>query len=287
MTAQAAPTTPPPTETAPPAAPATAPVARRKRFARWRPRTALAVVIVGLVVSQLVALALALAAGGEDGLDWVAAAGLVAADAVLLGIVLVFARRGAEKLGPATFGLRRTAFWPAVGWMLLAYFAVTVFNVFWILVVGIGGASAEEGGGGASPSVAAVVLVVLGVTIAAPIVEEIVFRGYLFPALARWRGPWIGALGGAAVFGAAHCLVYPPQLLPMMAVFGFAACMLFWFTGSLLPGIALHAMNNALVTGGELGWSWEVPLLMLGCMTLALLLLAPFARDRAPQTINP
>jgi hypothetical protein len=42
-------------------------------------------------------------------------------------------------------------------------------------------------------------------------------------------------------------------------------------------------MNNALVTGLELGWTWGVPLLMLGCMALALLVLAPFARERAPQ----
>jgi membrane protease YdiL (CAAX protease family) len=240
------------------------------------------VVILGLIGSQLVALALALAAGGEDGLDWVAAAGLVAADAFLVGVVIVFARRGAEKLGAATFGIRRTAFWPAVGWMVLAYFAISVFNVFWLTLVGTGSEPSERTGGG-SASIAAVVLVVIGVAIAAPIVEEIVFRGYLFPALARWRGPWIGALLGAAVFGAAHCLVYPPQLLPLMAAFGFVACMLFWFTGSLLPSIALHAMNNALVTGLELGWSWAVPLLMLGCMALSLLVLAPFARERAPQ----
>jgi membrane protease YdiL (CAAX protease family) len=256
--------------------------APRRRFARWRPRTALAVVIVGLVVSQLVALGLAAVAGGDGGLDWVAASGVLLADAVLLAIVLVYARRGAERLGPATFGLRRTAFWPAVGWMLLAYFVVSIFNAIWLLVVGTGGASRGDAAGG-SPSLAAAVLVVLGVTVAAPVVEEIVFRGYLFPALARWRGPWIGALAGAAVFGAAHCLVYPPQLLPMMAIFGFAACMLFWFTGSLLPGIALHAMNNALVTGLELGWSGGVPLLMLGAMTVSLLVLVPFARERAPQ----
>ena len=276
MSAQAAPTGSTPVADAPVA------VGRRKRFARWRPRTALAVVILGLVGSQLLAFALALAAGGEDGLDWVAASGLVVADAFLVGVVVLYARRGAEKLGPATFGIRRTAFWPAVGWMVLAYFAVTVFNVIWLTVVGTGSAPSERIGGGAA-SVAAIVLVVLGVAIAAPIVEEIVVRGYLFPALARWRGPWIGALLGAAVFGAAHCLVYPPQLLPLMAAFGFAACMLFWFTGSLLPCIALHAMNNALVTGLELGWSWQVPLLMLGCMALSLLVLLPFARERAPQ----
>lgn len=255
-----------------------------RRFARWRPRTALAVVIVGLVVSQLLAFGLTLAVGGARDFDWVVACGLLLSDAVLLGVVLVFARRGAERLGAATFGIRRTAFWPAVGWMVLAYFAVSVFNAIWLLLVGTGG----NGGSDEptrSPSAAAAVLVVIGVTVAAPVVEEIVFRGYLFPALARWRGPWIGALTGAVVFGAAHCLVYPPQLLPLMAVFGFAACMLFWFTGSLLPSIALHAMNNALVTGVGLGWGWGVPLLMLGAMALSLVLLAPFARERAPQPV--
>jgi membrane protease YdiL (CAAX protease family) len=256
---------------------------RRRRIARWRPRTALAVVVLGLVGSQLLALGFALAVGGEDGLDWVAAAGILIADAFLVLIVLYFARRGADKLGAATFGIRRTAFWPAVGWMLLAYGTVMVFNAVWLLLVGTG--AAEQGSsGGSSPTIAAIVLVVLGVAVAAPIVEEFVFRGYLFPALARWRGPWIGALAGATVFGVAHCLVYPPQLWPMMIVFGFAACMVFWFTGSILPSIALHALNNSLVTGIQLGWSWEVPLLMIGCMALSLFLLLPFARERAPQT---
>jgi membrane protease YdiL (CAAX protease family) len=238
-------------------------------------------VIAGLVVSQLLAFAVALAAGGSDGLDWVAAAGLVLADASLIALTVWFARRGADELGPATFGIRRTAFWPAVGWMVLAYFAVSVFNAIWLTLVGTGASPRDSAGG--SPSTAAIVFLIVAVAVAAPIAEEIVFRGYLFPALARWRGPWIGALLGAAVFGAAHCLVYPPQLLPLMAAFGFAACMLFWFTGSLLPGVALHAINNALVTGIGLGWGWQVPLLMLGCMSLALLLLAPFARERAPQ----
>ena len=51
----------------------------------------------------------------------------------------------------------------------------------------------------------------------------------------------------------------------------------------LLPCVALHAMNNSLVTGLQLHWTWQVPLVMLACMTVALLVLAPFARERAPQ----
>ena len=218
----------------------------------------------------------------SDGLDWVAAAGLVVADAFLVSVVLVYARRGADKLGAATFGIRRTAFWPAVGWMVLAYFAVSVFNVLW-LTWSAPAASRARSAAAVRRRSRRSCWSVIGVAVAAPIV-----RGDRLPRLSV---PGARALARTVDRGAARrrglrrraLLVYPPQLLPLMAAFGFAACMLFWFTGSLLPCIALHAMNNALVTGIELGWSWGVPLLMLGCMALALLVLAPFARERAPQ----
>ncbi len=155
-----------------------------------------------------------------------------------------------------------------------------MFNVIWLLFVGSGATPRNAHTPSTHASAGAIALAILGIAVVAPIVEEITFRGYLFPALTRWRGPWIGALVCGTIFGLAHWAVYPPQLLPLMAVFGFGACLLYWFTGSLLPGIALHAMNNALVTGIALGWDWQVPLLMLGCMAFALLLLAP-VRPRA------
>src|SRR3954471_4629340 len=132
MTAGAVPTTQTPTR-------------RRRRFARWRPGVALSAVAGALIGSQLVALAVVLAAGGEDAPDWLRAAGIVLADLVLLGVVLAVARRGAEKLGPATLGIRRTAFWPAVGWMFVTYFAVTVFNIVWLLLVGSGSTPRDRG----------------------------------------------------------------------------------------------------------------------------------------------
>src|SRR4051794_17762758 len=267
------------------ALPTTQPAAKQPRpprFARWRPGVALSAVAGALIASQLIALAVVLAAGGDDAPDWLSAIAIVLADLILLGVVLAVARRGADKLGPATLGIRRTKFWPALGWMCVTYFAVMVFNIVWLVVVGTGSAPRDRGPD-VHVSSGGIALAVFGIAVVAPIVEEITFRGYLFPALTRWRGPWIGALLGALVFGAAHCAVYPPQLLPMMAVFGFGACLLYWFTGSLLPGIALHAMNNALVTGPNLGWSLQGPPLMPRCMVVAQLLLIPFARERAPQ----
>ncbi|HEX7299020.1 MAG TPA: type II CAAX endopeptidase family protein [Solirubrobacteraceae bacterium] len=251
----------------------------------------MAAIVLGLVASQLAAGGLILAAGGDDAPDAIAALGLVVADLVILGVVVLFARRGAERLAPATLGIRQTRLWPAVGWMIAIYFGVLASQALWAIVVTLAGGG---GGGGHSGArfihmhlgTATAILVLMAAAVSAPIVEEISFRGYLFPALTRWRGPWSAAVLTAILFGAAHILVYPPILLPLMVCFGFGACLLFWFTGSLLPGVALHALNNALVVSIAIGWSWQVPLAVIACVAAAVGLLAPLARERAPQAID-
>ncbi|HEY6761935.1 MAG TPA: type II CAAX endopeptidase family protein [Baekduia sp.] len=227
-------------------------------------------------------MALGLAAAGVvlalDGGRAVAAASGLLTDLVLLAFVVASASRGAQRLGGATLGLRRTAFWPALGWGAALLFGTWL--VEGILSAILGGGTGSQGRHAPGPFDADVaVLLVAAVAISAPIVEEIAFRGYLFPALAGWRGPWIGALATAVVFGAAHVLALPPAFLPGIAVFGFGACLLRWFTGSLLPGIAVHSLNNAIVltalSGGQL-W-WAIPAAPLA----ALALVAPFSRARA------
>jgi membrane protease YdiL (CAAX protease family) len=157
----------------------------------------------------------------------------------------------------------------------------------WTVLVG-GGEEAVSGGGAATgpPPVIVVALIMIGVAVAAPISEEIAFRGYLFAALTTWRGPWPAALITGLLFGAAHVAVYPPEMLPALAFFGFFACLLFWFTGSLLPCVAVHAFNNALAVGNLAGWSWQIPLALIGAVSIAVLLLLPFARERAPQAVK-
>ena len=242
--------------------------------------------MLGLAVGQGVSLGLMLAFGGDepgviDGL------GLIAADVVLIAIIVFFARKGA-RLSAGTLGIRRTRFWPAVGWAL-AFFAATIaLEGLWTLLVGGGGEEATGGGGAPTgpPPWIVVALVIFGVTVAVPIAEELAFRGYLFAALTTWRGPWPAAVITGLLFGAAHVAVYPPELLPALAFFGVAACLLFWFTGSLLPSIAVHAFNNAIAMGTLAGWDWQVPLLVIGTVTVSVLLVLPFARERAPQAVR-
>lgn len=267
MSSQAAPTARPPS-------------LPRGRVARWRPSAAVAAIAIAFVASQLAAAGLVLAAGGDHAPDAVGAGALVVADLVILAVVVLFARRGAERLTRATLGVRRTRLWPAVGWMLAIYFGVMATQALWLVVLAATGASGS-GDHHATTHLATPValLVLLGAAVTAPIVEEVSFRGYLFPALTRWRGPWLAAVITALLFGAAHALVYPPLLLPLMVAFGFGACLLFWFTGSLLPGIALHALNNALVVSLAIGWGWRTPLAMMACVAASLGVLMPFTRE--------
>lgn len=252
------------------AAPARRP--RQRPAARWRPSTAVTAVLLGLIVGQAVALAMVLAADGRG----MAAAALVVGDLILLAAVIAAASRGAERLGAATLGIRRTDLWPAVGWGAALLFANSAVQG---LLAGVFGVS-----GGDSSTVhlepGTAILVVLGIAITAPLAEEIAFRGYLFPALTRWRGPWIAATITALLFAAAHVAALPPALLPAAAFFGFGACLLFWFTGSLLPAVAVHSVNNAIVltfvTGGELA-----PAIVVAPV-LSVLLLMSFGRERTP-----
>jgi len=79
--------------------------------------------------------------------------------------------------------------------------------------------------------------------IAAPVVEELTFRGVGFALLAPF-GAWVAVSGTAAAFAADHGLV--AGFLPLF-VFGLAIATLRWRTRSVYPGMLFHACFNGLV----------------------------------------
>lgn len=108
---------------------------------------------------------------------------------------------------------------------------------------------------GLTTSTAAVIAATPLLTVVAPLVEETVFRGLLFGALWRWRGWLFGALVSGVTFGGIHAGGAATEALPVLALFGFVLAALYRFTGSLLPSIALHAVNNAVTLAVTLDWS--------------------------------
>jgi hypothetical protein len=79
------------------------------------------------------------------------------------------------------------------------------------------------------------------VVIAAPLVEELTFRGVGFRLL--WPfGTVVAVLGTAVAFAADHGLV---EGFPALLVFGVAVALVRLRTDSLYPGMLLHASFNA------------------------------------------
>jgi hypothetical protein len=55
-------------------------------------------------------------------------------DLAFVGAALLFASISGRPL-PEQFGLRPTAFWPAVGWMAAAFAAFYVFTLVWVSIL--------------------------------------------------------------------------------------------------------------------------------------------------------
>jgi len=86
--------------------------------------------------------------------------------------------------------------------------------------------------------------------IAAPVSEEVCFRGMLFGGL-RTRMPRIAAaLLSGLIFGALHALT-GISAVPPLIFFGFVLALLYEKTGSIVPGILLHMLNNSIALIGQ------------------------------------
>jgi uncharacterized protein len=250
---------------------------------------------VAIFGGALISLLGSLLTGGE--LEDPPSGALIAAtffqDACLIGAALLLARLTSMARGPWHFGLRPTRVGPAIGWLVAAYLGFLGLTAAYLAVMqglGVKVDSQDELPKelGADESTLALVIVGLLVTIVAPIAEELFFRGFFFTALRRWKGVGVSAAITGAVFGLIHVGSSPAEFLPPLALFGVLLCLIYWKTGSLFPCIALHAINNSVAFGVSQDWSWQIPLVVLGALTLLALILAPFAmRGRTPPPAAP
>ena len=83
----------------------------------------------------------------------------------------------------------------------------------------------------------------------APIAEEFFFRGFMFTVLARRLGLVWGAIIDGLVFGIGHAAGAEIIQLLALAAFGMGLCLLYWRTQSIIPCMALHALNNSITFG--------------------------------------
>jgi membrane protease YdiL (CAAX protease family) len=181
--------------------------------------------------------------------DLSTAANVVVQLATALGFLLVpmaiAARWGATSVGQALQRLGVRSFRPgALKWMLAA---VGAYLVFAAVYAGLFGTPEQKD---IAESFGTVPVQVLLIVIAAPVSEEVCFRGMLFGGL-RERLPRLGAaLISALVFGGLHALT-GVSAVPPLIFFGFVLALLYEKTGSIVPGIILHMLNNSVALLGQ------------------------------------
>jgi membrane protease YdiL (CAAX protease family) len=95
--------------------------------------------------------------------------------------------------------------------------------------------------------------VIVGAVVAAPLVEELILRGLLLPALARSRLRFAGAAVVMTLLfvimhpGGLMALTSPAVLLHWHLILGLALCLVWWFTRSVWPCVLAHAAANLVL----------------------------------------
>jgi membrane protease YdiL (CAAX protease family) len=201
-------------------------------------------------------------------------------------MALLFARLAGRPTA-VDFGLRRPPLLRAVVLLVVVWFGFYAISALWVLALGINDHQELPDRLGADQGTLNLLAVVVLITVVAPLGEELFFRGYFFGALRNWRGVWPAAIGTGLVFGAIHAGSAPVGFLVPLAFFGFGLCLLYHYSGSLYPGIALHALNNSIALGAALNWSWEIPVTMVGSTLGALAIAAALARALGAQPRGP
>jgi membrane protease YdiL (CAAX protease family) len=216
-------------------------------YANWGPGTALGGVVAALAAGIALGIPAVIAGHKDNGvLTTFGNVGVQLATA--LGFLLVPMAIAGMNGASGDEILRRLGVRPfrpsAFKWMAAAIGAYLLFATFYSLVI------VEPEQKDIAEGFGAVPVQVLLIVFAAPISEEVCFRGMLFGGL-RERLPRIpAALLGGLVFGGLHALT-GISAVPPLIVFGFILCLLYEKTGSIVPGILLHMLNNSVALLGQ------------------------------------
>jgi uncharacterized protein len=215
----------------------------------WRPWEAVPVALAALCASLLVAVAFAAAGAGVGGIPVLVSAIVLQAAFVGFSLAWVGLR---HRQGLAALGLRSTRATRDLavgGWSGATLFAVVAFGILpliialWSALTGGPPDPIDQGILPTDPTPAHIVLGVMAAVIAAPLGEEVFFRGFLFGSLRGRLGFWRAAAISAVVFAIFHVI---PLLMVLMFFVGLALAWLYERRGSLVAPIGAHAIFNVI-----------------------------------------
>jgi membrane protease YdiL (CAAX protease family) len=92
-------------------------------------------------------------------------------------------------------------------------------------------------------------LMAFSAAIIAPLAEEVIFRGYLYPVAKSFAGKTAGVLFSALLFAACHGNV--PLMLPLFLL-GILLALAYEWTGSIWASISIHFFFNSATVAIQL-----------------------------------
>jgi uncharacterized protein len=156
--------------------------------------------------------------------------------------------RSYQPISPEWFSFHGTKNW--VLWGIGGYLVATPI----VLLVSVVNDRVWQGKGGSNPLLSLLLenndnlvflLFLLTAAVAAPVFEEYLFRGFLFPSLTRYFSVWQSIGLSGLMFAVAHLSV--SEVLPL-AVLGSILAYIYYRTGNLLASMLVHSLWN----GGSL-----------------------------------
>ncbi len=171
---------------------------------------------------------------------------ILAVASAIAGLGLVFGYVRHYKVSWQSLGWRRFKVLQAVGY-LLAIFIIFVIGAELLIqllaLVDPAAANQAQSDTLIDGAVHHRWLAIIGLVIVPPIIEETVFRGFIFPALAKRWGWWPGAIASSVLFGFAHLQANVGLYTFLL---GLLLCFMYTRLRSIFPGMALHMINNYL-----------------------------------------
>jgi len=170
----------------------------------------------------------------------------LAISAGAFGVVWAYLRR--YKVGWQVVGWRR----PVNLWKTLVYLVALLIGfvvVSALLLAGLGmlvhgfnpnQAQTNDFTTGAAQHLS---ISIIALVLVPPVLEETVFRGFIFPAIAKRTGLVWGAVISSVIFGLAH---WQANISVYTFVLGLVLCFMYVKLKSTVPGMVLHMLNNLL-----------------------------------------
>ncbi len=171
---------------------------------------------------------------------------------VLAGFVPVALMRRVDLV--EFFGLRWEG-WRHLFWIVPVFVVGVIFLANLVVLSGWQEWVKKSYGGGQQEVVRAVMesgdvkfmlAALFAAAVCAPIGEELIFRGFLYPVAKRFSERWFATIFSSMLFGVVH---WNLAGLPMLFVMGVLFVILYERTGSLWAPILCHAVFNGLMVG--------------------------------------